>query len=140
MPSPIQAPSGYSVSRAVAFADIDGTALLVSSTAPLPVTMGQAGTTPLAGSTATSGIAGPFTPVLGRPVILSLQGSWTGTVKVVRSTDGGTTKLALTVGGTIWAQFSGNCCEPVWDESDASARLYLDITLASGSVTYRLAQ
>ena len=140
MPSPIQTPSAYSVSRAVAFADVDGTALLVSSTVPLPVTMGQAVTSPLAGSTAATGIVGPFIPVLGRPVILSLQGSWTGTVKVVRSTDGGATKLSLTVGGSLWAQFPGNCCEAVWDESDAAARLYLDIALMSGSVSYRLAQ
>ncbi len=138
--SPIQTPSGYSVSRAVAFADVDGTALLVSSNAPLPVTIGQAGTSPVAGSTAVGVIAGPFSPVLGRAVILSLQGSWTGTIKVVRSTDGGTTKLPLTIASTIWAQFTANCCEAVWDESDAAARLYLDIGLASGTVTYRLAQ
>ena len=63
-----------------------------------------------------------------------------GTVKVVRSTDGGATKLALAIGGSLWAQFTGNCCEAVWDESDAAARLYLDIALMSGSVSYRLAQ
>jgi hypothetical protein len=73
-------------------------------------------------------------------VIVSLQGAWAGTVKVVRSTDNGTTKLPLTVAGGAWGEFAGNCCEAVWDESEPAAKLYLDIALASGSVTYRLAQ
>ena len=143
MPSPpIQSPSAYSVSRAVAFADVDGSAVLVSATSPLPVTaMASSGSpTPLAGTAATSSVQGPFTPAVGRPVILSLQGTWAGTVKVLRSTDDGTTKLPLTVAGSVWGQFAANCCEAVWDESDPAARLYLDITLTSGSVTYRLAQ
>ena len=143
MPSPpIQSPSAYSVSRAVAFADIDGAATLVSATSPLPVTaMASSGSpTPLAGNASTSSVVGPFAPVTGRAVILSLQGTWTGTVTVLRSTDSGTTKLPLTVAGSAWGAFASNCCEAIWEESEAVARLYLDIALASGNVTYRLAQ
>ena len=143
MPSPpIQSPSAYSVSRAVAFADIDGAATLVSATSPLPVTaMASSGSpTPLAGTAAATGVVGPFAPVLGRAVILSLQGTWTGAVQVLRSTDSGATKIPLTVAGAAWGTFASNCCEAIWEESEPVARLYLDVALTSGSVTYRLAQ
>ena len=197
---PIKSPAPYAVSQAVAFADADGTALTVSTSAPLPVNLGSAplpvngsvsltgalpafaatpsvniatmpeveirndagspvpvagtvsvnGTVPvsisaptttaLAGSASASGIIGPFTPVLGRAAVLMLSGSWAGTIKVSRSTDAGATRQPLTVAGLPWAQFSANACEAVWEECDASARLYLEITLTSGTVNYRLAQ
>ena len=139
-PTPIQSPSGYSVSQAVAYADVDGSARLVSASAPLPVTMGNLAVTPLAGTASATGSVGPFQPVPGRAVVLVLSGGWSGTVRVLRSTDGGTTRLPLTVAGTAWGQFTGNCCEAIWEESESTAQLYLDITLASGSVSYRLAQ
>ena len=72
--------------------------------------------------------------------MLALTGTWAGTVQVLRSTNGGASSQALTMGGTAWGNFTGNCCEPVWDESEAAAQLYLQITLTSGSVTYRIAQ
>ncbi len=139
--SPIYSPSAYSVSRAVAYADTDGSALLVSASNPLPVSVGAtASVTPLAGNTSVSAVFGPYVPVIGRTTILTLDGVWAGSVKLLRSTDGGATKLPLTIAGAAWGQFSTNCCEPVWDESDMAARLYLDVALTSGSVTYRLAQ
>lgn len=140
MPTPIQIPSGYTTPRAVAFADTDGSALIVSAAVPMPVTFGIPVATPLAATTAATTQAGPYQPALGRGVVLTLSGAWTGTVKVLRSTDGGTTKQPLTVAGDVWGQFTGNACEAVWEESEALARLYLDITLTSGSLTYRLAQ
>ena len=141
MPTPIQSPASYVPSRATAYADTDGTALLVSSANPLPVSL-AATTAPalLNGTTGTSGVLGPFQPALGRPVMLTLTGSWTGTVKVVRSTDGGATRQPLTVAAQGWAQFSGNCCEAVWEESESAARLYLDVVLASGTLGYRVGQ
>lgn len=139
-PTPIQSPSGYAVSQAVAYADVDGTARLVSTAAPLPVTLGFTSTTPMAGVATASGAIGPFQPVLGRAVILALSGTWTGMVRLTRSTDGGATRLPLTVAAMPWGQFNTNCCEAVWEESDATAQLYLDITIDSGSLTYRLAQ
>lgn len=141
--SPIQSPASFVPSRATAFSDVDGTALLVSQSNPLPVTMSAATGTapsPLAGSTSASAILGPFAPITGRGIILVLSGTWVGTVKVTRSTDGGTTRLPLTAAGAAWAQFSANCCEAVWEESDAAARFYLDVALTSGTLTYRLAQ
>lgn len=143
MPTPIQNPAGYAVTRAVAYADVDGSMLQVAAATPLPVTVtggGAAATTPLAGTTATSTVAGPYQPALGRAVMLVLTGTWAGSVKVTRSTDGGVTRQPLTAAGIGWAQFSANCCDPVWEESESAARLYLDITLTSGSLTYRMAQ
>ena len=143
MPTPIQNPSGYAVTRAVAYADVDGSMLQVAAATPLPVTVtsvGATATTPLAGTASASAVAGPYQPALGRAVILVLTGTWAGSVRVTRSTDGGTTRQPLTAAGTTWGQFSANCCDPVWEESEAAARLYLDITLTSGSVTYRMAQ
>jgi hypothetical protein len=141
MPStPIQSPASYVPSRAAAFADNDGNSLVVSASNPLPVFATAGSTTPLAGSTSTSGILGPFAPLTGRAVVLALSGTWSGTVAVKRSTDAGATKLALTVGGNTWGEFTSNCCEPVWEESETSATLYLDVTLTSGTLTYRLAQ
>lgn len=148
--TPIIATANYITGEAVAYANPDGTAQLVSTTAPLPVNVSNTGpllvsvspptTTALSASATTTGVVGPFQPVLGRAVVLTLAGTWTGTVKVVRSTDGGATRQPLTAAGATWAQFTGNCCEPVWEESDATAWLYLDITVASGTVNYRLSQ
>jgi hypothetical protein len=121
MPSPpIQSPASYVPSRAAAFADVDGTSLLVSASNPMPVP-DRASTT-------------------GRPVVLALSGTWLGTVTIKRSTDSGTTKLPLTIGGSIWGQFTANACETVWEETEAGAALYLDVALSSGTLTYRLAQ
>lgn len=140
MPTPIQNPVGYAVTRAVAYADVDGSMIQVAAASPLPVAFGAAATTPLAGNASTSTVVGPYQPALGRAVMLVLTGTWTGTVAVTRSTDGGATRQPLTVNGAAWGQFTGNVCEAVWEESESAARLYLDITLASGSVSYRLAQ
>jgi hypothetical protein len=141
MPStPIQSPASYVPIRAAAYADLDGTSLLVSASNPMPVSIGAAAAAPLTGSTAATGILGPWLPVAGRPVVLALTGTWSGTVSVKRSTDGGATKLPLTVGGLAWGQFTANVCEPVWEESETGAALYLDVALASGTLTYRMAQ
>ena len=142
MPTPIQNPTGYAVPRAIAYADTDGSMLQVSNSAPLPVAVSSAAaaTTPLSGTASTTSLVGPYQPAIGRAVMLLLTGTWTGMVKVVRSVDGGTTKQPLTINGAAWGQFTANCCEAVWDESEGAARFYLDITLSSGSVTYRVAQ
>lgn len=140
MPTPIQNPSGYAVTRAVAFADVDGSMLQVAAATPLPVTLGSVATTALAGTTTGTTVVGPYLPALDRPIMLTLTGSWSGTVTVTRSVDGGSTRQPLTVNGSPWGQFTTNCCEAVWDEAEAGAQLFLDIALTSGSLTYRLAQ
>lgn len=139
MPQPISTPAGFAPVYAVGYST-DGELSTVSAASPLPVALAPSANTPqaLAGTAAANTVAGPFAPLRGTAVTLSLSGSWNGTVAVLRSTDGGTTKLPLTAGGQPWARFSANCCEAVWEENDPQASLWLDMTLASGSVSYRL--
>ncbi len=140
--TPIINPGGYTPARALVSADTDGSAVQVSSAAPLPVSLGSTAPAPaaLSGTLAASGSVGPFTPVAGKPVILALSGTWSGSVRLLRSTDGGTTRLPLTMAGAAWAQYSANCCEPVWEEYEAGAQLYLSGTVTSGSIAYRVSQ
>jgi len=142
MTTAIQSPGGYAASRAVAFAAADGSALLVSAAQPLPVVVsaGTAAPTPLTGTTTAALQAGPFEPMAGRPVTLVLHGEWTGTVRLLRSADAGLTKVPVTLGGSEWGVFGANCCEPVWEEHEAGAQLYLDIAPTLGTLMYRLAQ
>jgi len=139
--TPLKTPAGYVPQMAVAFANANGDAEAVSAANPLPFQEQPFAAAPaLAGTLAATGVVGPFAPRAGRAVMLTLAGTWTGTVKVMRSLDGGSTKTGLTAGGTAWAAYTANVCEPVWEESEAAATLYLDVTLTSGSVTYRLGQ
>lgn len=140
-PLPVSVPAGFAPVTAIGFAQADSTFAQVSAASPLPVFFARTEiAAALSGTTSTSLIAGPFAPVRDRPVILALSGTWSGSVKVLRSTDNGSTKLPLTVGGTPWAMFSSNCCEAVWEEGADGAQLFLDVTLSSGALTYRLEQ
>jgi hypothetical protein len=96
--------------------------------------------TGVSGSTAADVVVGPFTPKPGKPIVLTLSGTWTGTVTVKRSVDGGTTKTALTAGGEAWGVYTGNVNEPVWEESESQATFYLDIDRTTGTVEYRISQ
>ncbi|MEY4472570.1 MAG: hypothetical protein RL671_874 [Pseudomonadota bacterium] len=140
MPTPIQNPATYIPVQALAFAQTDGNSGLVSAELPLPVCTLRPANAPLAGSAIASGQVGPFVPAAGRPVMISLAGSWSGLVKVLRSIDAGATRLPLTLAGESWGEFTANTCEPIWEEYEDGARLYLDVTLLSGSLTYRVAQ
>jgi hypothetical protein len=144
---PISYPARYAPGVALNYADGSGAAVQVSQSSPLPVTLaaGSGGsTTPpppaLTGSTAAALTVGPFAPAAGKPLVLTLSGVWTGTVKLLRSIDGGATKLSLTLAGAPWASFTANVCEPVWEESEAGAVFYLQLAPASGAIAYRLAQ
>lgn len=117
---------------------------MIGSGMPLPVIQVSPASTPpvapLTGSTAANLIAGPFEPRPGVPVMLQLSGVWSGTVQVMRTIDDGLTRSPLTVGGVTWARFSANACEPVWEETEGGAELYLDIAIGSGTLTYRVSQ
>lgn len=139
--TPLKTPAGYVPQMAVAFANANGDAEPVSASNPLPFQEQPFAAAPaIAGTVSASGVVGPFAPRAGRAVMLMLSGTWTGSVKVVRSVDGGATKTGLTAGGAPWGVYAANVCEPVWEESEAAATLYLDITLTAGALTYRLGQ
>lgn len=138
-PLPILSPANYAAASAMGYADAAGLLSLVTPHSPLPVTMSGAATpAALTGIAANSAVVGGFAPARGVPVVVSLRGTWQGSVQVMRSTDGGATLDPLTVGGTPWAQFNTNACEAVWEENDPAATLHLVITLTTGAVTYRL--
>jgi hypothetical protein len=138
----VQAPGGFVPAAAVCFGALDSAPVPVDAAHPLPVagTIAAASSAPLAGSTGASGAFGPFVPQLGRAIWLTLSGSWSGTMQVQRSLDGGATRVPLTVAGQAWAMFSANCCEPVAEETVAGATYYLSVTLASGTLAYRVQQ
>jgi hypothetical protein len=136
---PVTAPARFVPTYAVGFSSSAGELSPVSASSPLPVASSvAAAASPLEGTASTTGMIGPFAPTLGLAVALVLRGTWSGSVALVRSTDGGTSFNPLTAAGQPWARFTGNACEAVWEENDPAGRLYLDVTLASGSVTYRL--
>ncbi|WP_369026210.1 hypothetical protein [Qipengyuania sp. RANM35] len=138
---PIEAPGGFAPVMAIGQEDGAGKIALVSNAAPLPtVSLAPAAPSPLEGSTGISTVVGPFAPAAFAPVYLTLSGDWQGLVRVMRSTDGGTTLHPLTIGGVSWAAYAGNACEPVWAESDSSAALYLELAPKSGTITYRVSQ
>lgn len=140
-PLPVSAPAGFAPVTAIGFVQSDSTLAQVSFSSPLPVSLAATEpVVPLTGSTSTSLIAGPFAMIRDRPVVLALSGSWSGSVKLLRSTDSGVSKLPLTAGGMPWATFSSNCCEAVWEEGVNGVQLYIDVSIASGSLTYRLEQ
>ncbi len=140
-PIPVRTPANFTPTVAVSFSDTNGDTSPVRNDTPLPVAPVPIAAGPaLSGSSAVTGTFGPFVAVAGRPIVLALSGSWTGSVRILRSTDTGTTKLPLTVAGSPWAQYTANCCEAFWEESDAAAQLYLEATLSAGTLVYRIAQ
>ena len=138
---PMMSPAPFVPLYGVSYSSAAGDAVPVASSTPMPVSLAR-GTdvlpSPMTGTATTTVVVGPFAPAFGYPVMLSLSGTWVGSVSVLRSIDGGVTQLPLTVSGLPWARFTANCCESIWHESDASARLYLSIAVTSGSLTYRM--
>jgi hypothetical protein len=139
---PIGNPAGFLTQHVVAFAGADGLGTTVTAAAPLPVAVGPATPpgAPLAGQTSVDAVAGPFAPVAGLPIWVSLSGDWSGSVQVMRSLDGGATLQPLTLGGQPWAIYTTNANEPVGEETVAGATYYLDVALSSGSLAYRVQQ
>lgn len=136
----ISIPAGFAPAYAVGYSDTSGQLALVSDTAPLPVSTTSSAPAPLAGQASGAQLVGPFQATEGRVVVVSLDGTWDGAVHLLRSADGGATKLPLRVGGQPWGEYSIPGCEQAWTETESGASFYLDIQLASGTVIYRVSQ
>ena len=139
-PTPIKAPAGYAPCYAVGYADPADNFILVRESDPLPVASFPPAPPPFGGEASASTLAGPFEAVPGRIVAVTLGGTWQGLVRLLRSTDGGSTLTALRVAGEPWAEYSQPGCEQAWLETEEGASFYLDIQLASGSIDYRVSQ
>ena len=141
MTSPsISLPAGFAPAYAVGYSDPDGGMALVSGANPLPVATAAPAPAPLTGLSAVSAVAGPFVPTPGRVIVVTLDGEWEGTVRLLRSTDGGLIKAPLRVGGGAWGEYTASGCEQAWIETEEGTSFYLDIALNSGAVSYRLSQ
>ncbi len=139
--TPIQLPAGFAPAFALGYSDENGDFVLAKSSAPFPVSTGdRPRPAALEGSSSASTLVGPFAPVPGISVMLELTGTWTGSVQLQRSSDGGSTLHDVTLAGAQWGNYAANACEPVWDESEPGAELYLSITITSGTLAYRVSQ
>ncbi len=142
---PVKAPGGFAPAVGLGTTDAAGNLVLVGPDNPLPVAGGMgsgvvAAPPPLQGTTTVALTAGPFGPVPGRAVYVELRGEWTGEVRLLRSTDGGATRSPITLAGAPWGLYTGNVCEPAWEESEVSAALFLELAPASGTIAYRVSQ
>jgi hypothetical protein len=139
-PTPIEMPAGYAPAFALGFADSNAALAVVSDGVRLPVALAPAALAPLVGQTSVSVLAGPFEATAGRVLTVVLGGVWEGTVRLLRSIDGGTTRVPLRAGGLPWGEYTEAGCEQAWSETEDGASFYLDIALASGTLDYRLSQ
>jgi hypothetical protein len=139
----VGAPGGFVPQIALTLGARDGTAVAIDPSNPLPTrAMAMAaGSVPIAGVMTDSGIVGPFMPDLMRAIIVTLAGEWTGTVSVLRSSDGGATRQPLTfVDGSAKGVWSGNVNTAIGEESVAGARYYLQFARTSGTLSFRVEQ
>ncbi|HEU0043723.1 hypothetical protein [Sphingomonas sp.] len=140
----IIAPGGDHIGTvAMAFENAGGTSEVVDAAHPLPVrpSIGGAGSTPLTGTAAASATNGPFVPELGRAIWVTLSGSWSGTAQLLRSADGGATKLPITYSdGSARAAWTGAVNAAVTEETCGTATYYLQFTRNAGTLTYRVEQ
>jgi hypothetical protein len=139
-PTPISLPAGYAPAFALGFADSTHNLNIVSDGLRLPVAFAGAAPPPLSGETSESLVAGSFAATPGRVISVTLDGEWDGTVRLLRSTDGGTTMTPLRVGGSPWAEYTSCGCEQAWTETEEGTSFYLDVALNSGTLTYRVSQ
>lgn len=136
----ITTPAGFAPAYAVGYSDPNGNLALVSDAAPLPVATLAPAPAALVGLASGSQTVGPFNPTEGRVIIVALDGEWEGTVRLLRSTDGGVTKMPLRVAGADWASYTTPGCEQAWTETESGVSFYLDIALVSGNIAYRVSQ
>ena len=140
-PVPIQTPGGYAPAFALGVDDSNGNLALVAASHPLPVrAQGPDIPAPLTGAATGLFLAGPFTPALQTPVQCTLSGSWTGTVQLMRGNGDNGEPEPVTLAGGTWGRYAANANEPVWEESEAGATLWLHCSITSGTLNYRLAQ
>lgn len=140
---PVSTPAGFAPTFAIGYSDAEAKLTTVTLADPLPVTMTTAASPAppaLSGQTAAPLVAGPYNAAPGLPVTVALSGTWTGSVQLLRSIDGGATRLPLRIGGSAWGTFDEPGVEQVWIDNETGVSFYLDIAPISGTVSYRVSQ
>ncbi|WP_239806298.1 hypothetical protein [Croceicoccus hydrothermalis] len=137
----IKLPAHYAPAIAVGFQGPENSFSLVEIGRPLPVVnVPQLGGDPLTGTADASGTVGPFLAQPAKAISIELSGEWAGSVRLLRSSDGGDTLSPLKAAGADWAVFNDNGVEQAWFETERDIGFYLQINLTSGTVSYRVSQ
>lgn len=122
----------------------------IAMSSPLPPGMNAIGavsavtyaatSAPLTGTSTAAQVAGPFVPVLGRPITVALSAAtWPGgTAQILRSIDGGGTKLPLTPAGVTLGTYTQQGVDQPWIETEAGATFYL--SLPASGIGFRVSQ
>lgn len=155
--SSVQAPSGYAPVSAPCIEQSNGSCVSVKASTPMPTTqaaLAAATSTALIGTVTSSAVtpssgsatfasgtatAGPFTPQLGRDIVLKL---WTTnnaafSCQMLNSTDGGTTKLPLTIFDTqVGGPYTLPVNSAITAETVAGTTEWLTCTVTSGTLNY----
>lgn len=115
----------------------------VSSDTPIPMIFRTApsGLTPVSGSSSGTGNSPALSTKADYNLYLTLSGTWSGTVTLMRSIDNGATWNPVTGHGSpSLGQFTQNCDEAITMVKTAGVRYRLQFNITSGTVVYRLAQ
>lgn len=99
-------------------------------------------TNPLSGSLTATGTseATPFEALPGKPINLTLSGTWVGTAVLKCKRPGDTAYAALTLVGASYGSYTANVNEPVWEEPEGGCLFIVDWTRTSGTLSYRFGQ
>lgn len=122
-----------------------GTASVIAALKALALRLGGAadmasGKSPVTGTFTATGASTSFTPVAGRGFNASLWGTFSGSVRLERSFDAGTTWLPLTAAGNALYVFTAAGSE-VAEEPETGVLYRLSCTaFSSGTINYRISQ
>ena len=140
---PTLAPSGTATVGASVVnlpTDVMTNALSGIALAANQVPYGASGVTPVTGTFTATGQSASFDPLAGRKFNITLWGTFSATVQLERSFDGGTTWQYLTSGGTQTYKWTAIASEQ--NQEDEYIAIYrLNCTaFTSGTVNYRISQ
>lgn len=112
----------------------------LSVTNPMFVSLsnGASGLSPVTGLFNATGYSAPFAPIAGRAFNFTATGTFVGTIVLVRSFDGGVTKVPLTALGSSLYTFTGPFSES-YTEDESGVQYFLQCSAyTSGTINYRL--
>lgn len=95
---------------------------------------------PVASTASANGFSTVFSATPGYKLYLTLTGTWTGSVSLLRSTDGGFNWNQVTHQDGVPVTITQNCDESLTMVTQADVKYRLEFAVASGTIIYRLAQ
>lgn len=142
MPSqkPIVSPARFAPATAIGFSDEETGLVLVSNGKPLPVQTVRQSPNALIGTLSGAATSGPFAAVPGLPIVVALGGEWQGTIRLLRSSDGGASKMPLSASGIALGYFSQPGVEQVWEETQEDITFFLQADLSAGEAIFEVSQ